>query len=50
LIVDPALPDGGNFFGFAGVREYMEQFLDSWERVTITHLEVRTQSQPRWRK
>ena len=36
LVIDPDIPDGGNFFGYAGVREYMTRFLEPWERLTIT--------------
>ena len=36
LVIDTDIPDGGTFFGFAGVREYMTRFLESWERLTIT--------------
>ena len=36
LVVDTDIPDGGNYFGLAGVREYMTRFLEPWERLTIT--------------
>jgi ketosteroid isomerase-like protein len=36
LVVDDDIPDGGNFFGLAGVREYMSRFLEPWEKLTIT--------------
>jgi ketosteroid isomerase-like protein len=35
LVVDTDIPDGGNFFGLAGVGEYMTRFLESWETLTI---------------
>jgi ketosteroid isomerase-like protein len=36
LVIDTDIPDGGNFFGYAGVREYMTRFLEPWESLTIT--------------
>lgn len=36
LVVDTDIPDGGFFFGFDGVREYMTRFLEPWERLTLT--------------
>jgi ketosteroid isomerase-like protein len=38
LILDPEIPDGGNFFGLGGVREYMTRFLEPWQSLTLTPL------------
>ncbi len=36
LVVGDGFPDSGTYRGPDGVRDYMLQFLDSWERVTIS--------------
>ncbi len=35
LVVDRGIPDGGDYQGAAGVRNYMQQFLEPWESLTI---------------
>ena len=35
FVVDPEIPDGGDYDGLAGVRTYMERFLEPWESLTI---------------
>lgn len=42
FVVDTDIPDGGVFFGFDGVREYMTRFLEPWERLTLTGEEYET--------
>jgi ketosteroid isomerase-like protein len=40
LVVTTDIPDGGNFFGHAGVREYMTRFLEPWESVTLAAVSI----------
>jgi len=35
MVVDPGIPDGGIYQGLAGIRSYMERFLEPWESLTI---------------
>ena len=35
LVVDREIPDGGEYEGIAGVRSYMQDFLEPWESLTI---------------
>ena len=35
LAVDLGIPDGGNYEGTEGVRDYMARFLDAWESLSI---------------
>ena len=40
FIMPPDFPDAGIYFGVEGVREYMYEFLRSWDRATIEAEEV----------
>jgi ketosteroid isomerase-like protein len=35
LVIDPDIPDGGDYEGMDGVRRYMSTFLEPWESLTI---------------
>jgi len=35
LVIDPGIPDGGNYQGIEGVRTYMSAFLEPWDTLTI---------------
>ncbi len=35
LAIDSGIPDGGEYEGMEGVRDYMSRFLDPWESLTI---------------
>ena len=40
LVIDDSVPDSGRYLGPEGVRDYMAQFLEPWERLTISAVSV----------
>src|SRR4051794_25354706 len=41
FVVQPDFPESGVFLGPEGVREFMERFLEQWDRLTISAEDVR---------
>jgi ketosteroid isomerase-like protein len=35
LVIDPEIPDAGEYGGLEGIRNYMTHFLSAWESLTI---------------
>lgn len=41
LVIDPEIPDAGEYVGLEGIRSYTSAFLDAWESLTIARKSVR---------